>query len=120
MLKRWQPDQTEQDLSSLVSSRNAVQFLYEESLANGNADITRILGEALTCGDALIAGKQEISYGPKDALFYMYFLRAILGLPSQKVGHLLELLEWLKIIPPDREAGSDGDVWDGPKVDKIE
>ena len=40
MLKRWQPDRAEQDLSSLVSSRNAVQFLYEESLANGNADIT--------------------------------------------------------------------------------
>ena len=53
MLKRWQPDGTEQDLSSLVSSRNAVQFLHDESLANGNADITLILAEALTCGDAL-------------------------------------------------------------------
>ena len=40
MLKRLRPDQGEQDLSSLVSSRNAVQFLYEESLANGNAAIT--------------------------------------------------------------------------------
>ena len=39
MLKRSQPDRGT-DLSSLVSSRNAVQFLYEESLANGNADIT--------------------------------------------------------------------------------
>jgi hypothetical protein len=51
MLKRWQPDWTEQDLSSLKSSRNAVQFLYEKSLANGNADITLILSEALTCGE---------------------------------------------------------------------
>src|SRR5271154_5571383 len=110
MLKRWQPDQTEQDLSALVSSRNAVQFLYEESLANGNAAITQILGEALSCGDALIAGEQEISYGSKDALFYMYFLRAILGLPPPKFAPLLELLEWLKIIP----SGNDGDR---PKVE---
>src|ERR1700678_2702943 len=117
MSKLWRPDQTEQDLSSLVSSRNAVRFLYAESLVNGNAAITQILGEALTCGDALIAGEQEISYGSKDALFYMYFLRAILGLPVQKVAHLLELLEWLKIIPPDREARDDGDVRDGPKVE---
>jgi hypothetical protein len=49
--KRLRPDGKEQDLSSLVSSRNAVHFLYEESLANGNADITAVLGEALTCGD---------------------------------------------------------------------
>lgn len=117
MLEHWQPDPSEQDLSSLVSSRNAVQFLYKESLANGNADITRILGEALTCGDALIAGKQEISYASKDALFYMYFLRAILGLPSQKIGHLVALLEWLKIIPFHREAGNGGDVRGGPKVE---
>jgi hypothetical protein len=115
MSKLWRPEPTEQDLSSLVSSRNAVRFLYAESLANGNADITRILGEALTCGDALIAGKQEISYGPKDALFYMYFLRAILGLPTQKIGHLIELLEWLKIIPGDRQAGNDVGV--EPKIE---
>ena len=38
MLKLWQPDQAEQDLRSLVSSRNAVQYLYEESLAGGNAE----------------------------------------------------------------------------------
>jgi hypothetical protein len=107
MLKRWQP---EQDLSSLVSSRNAVQFLYGESLANGNAAITEILGQALICGDALIAGEQETSFGSKDALFYMYFLRAILGLPAPKVGHLLELLEWLKIITPDHEAGNEGNA----------
>ena len=117
MLKRWQPDQTEQVLNSLVSSRNAMRFLYEESLANGNPDITRILGEALTCSDALIAGKHEISYGSKDALFYMYFLRAILGLPAPKLGHLLELLEWLKIIPPDRESAHGGDVREGPKTE---
>lgn len=117
MLKHWPPDQTEQVLGSLVSSRNAMRFLYEESLANGNADITRILCEALTCSDALIAGKQEISYGSKDALFYMYFLRAILGLPAPKVGHLLELLEWLKIIPSGREASNDGDVRDGRKTE---
>jgi hypothetical protein len=117
MLKRWQPDQTEQDLSSLVSSRDAIQFLHAESLANGNAAITEILAEALTCGDALIAGEQEISYGSKDALFYMYFLRAILGLPVPKVEHLLELLEWLKIIPPGREAGNDGGLRDRPKTE---
>ena len=99
MLKRWQPDPAEHDLSSLVSSRNAVQFLYEESLANGNADITLILGEALICGDELIAEKREISYRSKDALLYLYFLRAILGLHPEKIRHLVELLKWLKIIP---------------------
>ena len=46
MLKRLRPDRKEQDLSSLVSSRNAVRFLYEESLVNGNADITLLLAEA--------------------------------------------------------------------------
>jgi hypothetical protein len=105
MLKRWRPDGSEQDLSSLVSSRNAVQFLHDESLANGNADITLILAEALTCGDALIAEKQEISYGSKEGLFYLYFLRAILGLRREKIGHLVALLEWLEIIPRENESG---------------
>ena len=76
-----------------------MQFLYEESLANGNADITALLGEALACGDELIAEKQEISYRSKDALLYLYFLRAIIGLHPEKIGHLVELLQWLKIIP---------------------
>ncbi len=99
MLKLLRRERRKQDLSSLVSSRNAVRFLYEESLANGNDDITLILEEALVCGDELIAGKQEISYRSKDALHYLYFLRAILGLQPDKIGHLVKLLEWLKIIP---------------------
>jgi hypothetical protein len=73
MLKRLLPERTEQDLSSLVTSRNAVHFLYEESIANGNADITALLGEALTCGDELIAERREISYRSKDALLYLFF-----------------------------------------------
>jgi hypothetical protein len=115
MLKRWQPDPTEQDLSSLVSSRNAVQFLYEESLANGNADITLILGEALTCGDELIAEKQEISYRSKDALHYLYFLRAVLGLHPEKIGHLVKLMEWLGIIPRDNKTSKTGGIKRGPR-----
>jgi hypothetical protein len=117
MLKRWRRNRTRQDLSSLVSSRNAVQFLYEESLANGNADITLILGEALTCGDELIAQKREISYKSKDALHYLYFLRAILGLHPDKIGHLVKLLEWLRIIPCDNEAGKTVDTREGPKTE---
>ena len=105
MLKRSPPDPVEHDLSALVSSRNAVQFLYEESLVNGNADITLILGEALTCGDELIAEKQEISYRSKDALHYLYFLRAILGLHPKKIGHLVEVLKWLTIIPCENGTG---------------
>jgi hypothetical protein len=117
MLKRLRPDQRKQDLRSLTNSRNAVQFLYEESLANGNADITALLGEALTCGDELIAEKQEISYKSKEALLYWFFLRAIVGLHPEKIGHLVELLEWLTIIPPDRETGQTGDVRKRRKVD---
>jgi len=105
MLKRSRRDRTEQDLSSLVSSRNAVRFLYEESLENGNADITLLLAEALTCGDELIEQKREISYKSKDALHYLYFLRAILGLHPEKIGHLVKLLEWLGIIPRDSKTG---------------
>jgi hypothetical protein len=116
MSERWQPDPRKQDLSSLVSSRNAVQYLYEESLVNGNADITLILGEALTCGDELIADKQEISYKSKDALFYLYFLRAVLGLQPEKIIHLVELLKWLKIIPGDNETGRTGDALKKPKI----
>ncbi|MGA7795261.1 MAG: hypothetical protein WCA19_19650 [Candidatus Acidiferrales bacterium] len=93
-----------------------MQFLYEESLANGNAGITLILGEALTCGDELIAEKQEISYRSKDALFYLYFLRALLGLHPEKVRHLVELLKWLKIIPADTETGRTGDALKKPKI----
>jgi hypothetical protein len=110
MLTRRQPDRAEHDLSSLKSSRNAVQFLYEESLANGNADITLILGEALTCGDELIAEKQEISYRSKDALHYLYFLRAVLGLHPEKIGHLVKLMEWLGIIPRDGKTVKAGDT----------
>jgi hypothetical protein len=110
MLKRLRPDRKEQDLSSLVSSRNAVQFLYEESLVNGNADITLLLAEALTCGDELIAERQEISYKSKEALLYWFFLRAIIGLHPEKIEHLVELLKWLTIIPPDRETGKAGDI----------
>ena len=73
MLKRLRPDQRERDLRSVTNSRNAVHFMYEESLANGNADITALLGEALTCADELIAERQEISYKSKDALLYSGF-----------------------------------------------
>ena len=110
MLKRSQPDGTEQDLGSLIATRNAVRFLYEQSLASGNSDITAILGEALTCGDELIADKREISYTPKDALFYLYFLRAILGLHPKKISHLVELLQWLEIIPRDKQGGDTGPI----------
>jgi hypothetical protein len=108
MLKRLLPDRTERDLSSLVTSRNAVHFLYEESLANGNADITALLGEALACGDELIAQKREIAYRSKDALLYLFFLRAIIGLPPKQIGHLVELLQWLKIVPLENETGDIG------------
>ena len=84
MLKRSPPDPAEHDLSALVCSRNAVQFLYEESLVNGNASITLILSEALACGDELIAEKREISYRSKEALLCLYFLRAIIGPASGK------------------------------------
>jgi hypothetical protein len=114
MLKRWRPDRTEQDLSSLVSSRNAVQFLHEESLANGNADITLILAEALTCGDELIAEKREISYKSKEALLCLFFLRAIIGLHPEKIGHLVELLKWLAIIPRENKTG---DIRERPKTE---
>jgi hypothetical protein len=114
MSKRSPPDRAEDDLSALVCSRNAVQFLYEESLVNGNANITLLLGEALTCGDELIAEKREISYRSKDALFYLYFLRAILGLHPGKINHLVELLKWLTIIP---RADETGEVQKRPKAE---
>src|ERR1700686_1347016 len=110
MLKRRPRNRMKQDMSSLVSSRNAVQFLYAESLANGNADITLILGEALLCGDELIAEKREISYRSKDALHYLHFLRAILGLHPEKIRHLVELLEWLGIIPGDSKTGKTAEI----------
>ena len=112
MLTLWQPD-----LRSLVSSRNAVQYLYEESLTRGNANITLMLGEALICSDELIAAKQEISYRSKDALFYLYFLRAILGLHPKKIRHLVELLEWLGIIPGDTETSKTGEIRKRPEVE---
>lgn len=111
MLKPWRPDDTERYLNSLVLSRNAVQYLYDESLGNGNPHITALLGEALTCGEELIATGQEISYRPKDGLFYLYFLRAILGLHPEKIRHLVALLEWLGIIPGDK-----GGMQQKPKV----
>jgi hypothetical protein len=110
MLKRGRPDHRERDLRSLLNSRHAVRFMYEESLTHGNAAITALLGEALTCGDELIAERQEISYKSKEALLYWFFLRAIIGLHPEKIEHLVELLKWLTIIPPDRETGKAGDI----------
>jgi hypothetical protein len=115
MLKRGPPDQTENNLGSLISSRNAVQFLYEESIGEGNADITLLLEEALTCGDVLIAEKQEISYRSKDALLYLYFLRAIIGLHPKKIRHLVALLKWLEIIPRETESGKSGAIRKRPE-----
>lgn len=104
-------------MTSLVSSRNAVQFLYEESRANGNADITALLGEALVCSDELIAAEREISYRSKDALLYLFFLRAIIGLHPKQIRHLVELLQWLKIVPCENEAGKTGDIRERPTVE---
>ena len=115
MLKRLRPDQRERDLRSLTNSRNAVHFLYEESLANGNADITALLGEALTCADEVIAERREISCKSRDGLLYWGFLRAIVGLHPEKVEHLVELLKWLTIIPRDRETGKTGEIREQPK-----
>jgi hypothetical protein len=105
MLEPGQPDQTEKKLVSLINSRNAVRFLHRESIGHGNAAITRILEEAVICGDRLIAEGQEISYKPKDGLCYLNFVRAILWLPQEQVGHLVAMLKWLEIIPPDKESG---------------
>ena len=38
-------------------------------------------------------------------MFYLYFLRAILGLHPDKIRHLVALLEWLGIIAGDHGAG---------------
>lgn len=100
-----QPEQRKKDLGSLVRSRNAVKYLHKESIGHGNAAITRILEEALICGDRLIAEGQEISYKPKDGLSYLNFVRAILWLHPEQVGHLVAMLKWLEIIPPDKESG---------------
>ena len=81
-----------------------MRFLYEESLAVGNADITRIIEQALVCCDALIAEGQEIFYKSQDPLFYLYFLRAIMELRPDKIRHLVALLRWLEIIPGDNET----------------
>jgi hypothetical protein len=43
-------------------------------------------------------------------LLYWFFLRAIIGLHPEKIEHLVELLKWLTIIPPDRETGKAGDI----------
>jgi hypothetical protein len=105
MLKPGQPDQTEKNLVSLINSRNAVKCLHKASIGHGNAAITRILEEAVICGDRLIAEGQEISYKPKDGLSYLNFVRAILWLPPEKIGPLVALMKWLEIIPPDEESG---------------
>ncbi|MGH7223853.1 MAG: hypothetical protein ACRELF_11530, partial [Gemmataceae bacterium] len=104
MLKPWSHDRTMRDMNSLVSSRNALRFLYDESVGLGNADITRLLGEALRCSDRLIAEGEEICHESSDALFYLYFLRAILGLHPEKIRHLVALLQWLGIIPGDGDT----------------
>jgi hypothetical protein len=114
MLKPWLRDQMERDLGSLVSSRKAVQFLYDESLGNGNADITLILKEALMCGDKPIT---EVLYESTDALLYLFFLKAILGLHPHKIMHLVALLKWLEIIPGNSEIGKSGDSRKRPKVE---
>jgi hypothetical protein len=109
MLKPGQPDKTEKNLDSLINSRNAVKYLHKESIGHGNAAITRILEEAVICGDRLIVEGQEISYKPKDGLCYLNFVRAILWLPQEQVGHLVAMLEWLEIIPRENESGKTGD-----------
>jgi len=99
MLKPWSHDRKQHGMSSLVSSRNALRFLYDESVGLGNADITRLLGEALSCSDRLIAEGEEIPHEWSDASLYFYFVRAILNLHPKEIRHLVAFLEWLEIIP---------------------
>ena len=99
MLKSWSHDGNGRDMSSLVSSRNALRFLYDESMGFGNADISLMLGEALRCSDMLIAEGQELAHEASDAALYFHFLRAILGLHPEKIEPLVAFLEWLEIIP---------------------
>ena len=104
MLEPGQPDQAEKKVDSLINSRNAVEFLHRESIGHGNADITLLLRQALICGNELIADKQEISYRSKEGFLCLFFLKAILGLPPEKIGHLVALMKRLEIIPPDEES----------------
>lgn len=104
MLKPWPHDRKQHDMSSLVSSRNALRYLYAESIGLGNADITLMLGEALRCSERLIAEGREISHESSDASLYLYFLRAILNLHPEKIRHLVAFLEWLEIIPPEHQG----------------
>jgi hypothetical protein len=98
-------DGTNEEPGSLVSSRNAIRFLYQQSLRAKKPHITRIIKEALTCCDHLISEGREISYTSKEAVFYLYFLKAILGLRPRQLQDIIALLEWLEIIPGDNETG---------------
>jgi len=102
MAQPQQPlDETNAEPRSLVSSRNAIRFLYQQSLRAKKPNITRVIKEALACCDHLIVEGEEISYPSKEAVFYLYFLKAILGLQPSKLQDLIALLEWLTIIPPN-------------------
>jgi hypothetical protein len=94
-------DETTAEPRSLVSSRNAIRFLYQQSRRAKKPHITRIIKEALTCCDDLIAEGQENSYNSEDPFFYLYFLRAILELQPDQIRHLVALLQWLEIVPPN-------------------
>ena len=70
MLKPSPPDQTGHDPAD---SRYALQALYKESLAHGNADITLIVRKALICCDELIAEGKIISCRSKKPRFTSIF-----------------------------------------------
>ena len=102
------PDETKGEPRCLASARDAIRFLYEQSLNGENLEIIRIIREALTCCDHFIAERQQLEYPSSEAVYYFYFIKAMLGLPPQKIRHLIAMLKWMEIIPPCG-AGETGD-----------
>jgi hypothetical protein len=64
----------------------------------GDPNIMKIIGEALICCEYIIREDQESMEHTEDAFLYFCFLRAILGLQTQKIESLIGILKWMKIL----------------------
>ena len=87
-----------------VAIRTAISYLHQQSVAAKNPEITALIAEALHLCDCLAADGEKCDPASPHAIHYLYFLKAILGLPPQKLKHLIAILEWLTIIPAQLPA----------------
>lgn len=97
MLKKVQPKNFIETESTLIASKKALQYLYDEALEKGEDEILEALDKAINTCDEMILSCNNCPIKESTPLLGFYFIRAVLVLSPEEMKPLLTFLEWMSV-----------------------